>query len=117
MSATKQDEERILFYIFLECLCQQIEMLQGHEKHNAKKWLNQLIQLSRKTLDEMRKNMDPTTQAMFEDMYDFFYMTMRDAAKVHGEDVNEFRKLVSEFIKHKYPQGESSLFKPKTEHV
>jgi len=98
---TRADEERMIFAILLECLCQQVEMLEGQEKQRAKQWVSELLRISRKTSKELRATMNPGTVDLFENMYDFFYMTLRDAAQVDAQDVDEFRKLVSDFIKEK----------------
>lgn len=110
MSATKQDEERMLFAILLECFCQQIEMLEGQEKQRSKQWLSTLLSSARNYSKEMKKLMDPDTVQLYENMYDYIYMTVRDAAQVDAADVDEFRKLVSDFVKKKNEERHVSIF-------
>lgn len=108
---TRADEERMLFAILLECLCQQIEMLDQPEKEYAKKWLDQaLLKNARKVSKDLKKNMDPLTVMLFESMYDYLYMTARDAAQVDANDVDEFRKLVRDFVEKKNAERRASIF-------
>lgn len=107
---TRQDEERILFYIFLECMCRQVDMLQVGEQQNAKAWLKSLTTAATRTLKEMRVPMDDTTVNLFEEYYDYIYMTARDAAQVDASDVDEFRDLVCNFVAQKKAQGAKSIY-------
>lgn len=108
---TPQDEERIIFFLMIECLCQQVEMLQPTEKESSKAWLNNLIHVARKTSDDLREHMTEETIAQFEDMYDYIYMTIRRAAQVHNPDIEEFNTMIKDWLKKKYGDSdEVSMF-------
>lgn len=107
---TRADEERILYLLFLECTLRQIELLEWHEKAYVKEFLKPLLSNSKRYIKEIRKNMTPETISLFENMYDYIYMTVRDAANVDAADVDEFRKLVQGFVAKKNEERRASIF-------
>lgn len=96
--ATKQDEEAMLFFLLLECLKQQINALDGMFKHNAKRWVKNLIQCGETTLQEIYKQLDQDGEHSLGEMYDYIYMQVRRSAEVETDNVEIFSSILKQLV-------------------
>lgn len=97
MTASQRDEEAMIFAILTNCLCQQINMLEGAYQKNAKRLVNDLLSHSKKTLAELQKDWPEDAKESLDTMYDFFYMVVRHASETNLEDKDEFIQMVKDF--------------------
>lgn len=111
----QKEEEAVLFAVLLNCLCQQVNMLEGQYQRNAKRMVNTLIGTSKQTLAELQKEWPEDAKYALDELYDYFYEINREAIKVHTHETKAFLEHIKQFTA-RYDKDDIGfkIFKPES---